>query len=129
MSEFKQHILKAVDAIPYGFVASYGQIALYVGFPRGARQVGWILNATEREPHIKIPWWRVINNAGIISIKGTIHNDATVQRKFLQSEGILVDDEFNIDIEHYRWRPTKKELKKLKLSEEYIDDLIQKYRI
>ena len=51
--------------IPYGRVVSYGQVAAYVGVPRGARQVGWTLRRLE---DIDIPWWRVINNEGRISI-------------------------------------------------------------
>jgi methylated-DNA-protein-cysteine methyltransferase related protein len=129
MSPFKEKVIQAVQKIPYGKVTSYGQIALYVGFPRGARQVGWILNSTERTPQIKIPWWRVINNAGRISIKGTLYNDASIQRKLLLGEGVVVSDDFKIDIEKYRWLPKEKEIKQLELNKKYAHEIIEKYKI
>jgi len=85
-------------------VASYGQIALYAGKPRAAREVGWILNQSESQPGVQIPWWRVINNAGRISIKGSRFNTPQVQMKLLRSEGVEVADNLCLDIEKYRWK-------------------------
>ncbi len=113
MSEFQERVYKVVENIPYGKVVSYGQVALYVGVPRAARQVGWILNQSEGK--VDLPWWRVINNAGRITIKSSSHNDANIQRKLLISEGILVDEKYNLDIENYRFIPGEKWLKKLGL--------------
>ncbi len=113
MSEFSERVFKIVENIPRGKVVSYGQVALYVGVPRAARQVGWTLNKSEGQ--VNLPWWRVINNAGRITIKGSGHNDANIQRKLLMSEGILVDDNFNLDIEQYRFIANEKWLKKLGL--------------
>lgn len=129
MSPFKKKVIQAVEQIPYGRVASYGQIALIVGFPRGAREVGWVLNGTEKDPDINIPWWRVINNSGRITIKGTMHLSADLQKKILCAEGIDVSDVFELNIEKYRWHPTKKELKGLELSDEYIQMIMDKYGI
>lgn len=123
MSKFSEKVLKVVESIPYGKVVSYGQVALYVGVPRAARQVGWILRQSEGED---IPWWRVINNEGRISIKGNFHNTPELQRKLLQAEGILVDDNFELDIEEYRYRPNKKELKRFQLEDDYIDIILNK---
>lgn len=64
MSEFKKAVLKVVSLIPKGRIASYGQIALLAGVPRGARQVGNILC---QHGEGNTPWWRVINNAGRIT--------------------------------------------------------------
>ena len=44
MSKFKDGVIKVVNLIPYGKIVSYGQVALYLGLPRAARQVGWVLN-------------------------------------------------------------------------------------
>ena len=103
---FRQKVLAVVKKIPHGRVASYGQIALYAGKPRGAREVGWILHSTEMQPQVQIPWWRVINNAGRISIKGSYSNTPDLQRKLLTAEGVEVAKNFDIDIEKYRWRST-----------------------
>lgn len=101
--KFADKVIAIVKAIPFGKVASYGQVALYAGIPRGARQVGWILHATEAKPSIQIPWWRVINNSGRISIKGSYSNTPDLQRKLLLAEGVKVANNFDIDIEKYRW--------------------------
>lgn len=98
-SDFKNLVIQLVKQIPSGKVASYGQIALYAQSPRSARQVGWILNKYTKE---EIPWWRVINNTGRISIKGSQYTPHD-QMMRLQQEGIVVKEDFTIDINKYRW--------------------------
>lgn len=118
--------------VPYGKVASYGQIAAMVGLPRAARQVGWILNGLEDEileNKKDFPWWRIINNAGRISIKGTKFNDAKIQRQKLEAEGIIVTKLFELDIKKYRYLPTPSDLEKLELDDVYIEFLLEKYQI
>ena len=124
MSKFKEAVLKAVRAIPKGKVASYGQIALMAGVPRGARQVGWILH----DYGDVTPWWRVINNAGRISTK-CLEHPAVSQKTLLEKEGVKVSSNLKIDIEKYRYRPDPVTLKKLKLDDEYIEVLMNKYGI
>jgi methylated-DNA-protein-cysteine methyltransferase-like protein len=126
-SVFKTRVLEVIRMVPYGKVASYGQIALFVGAPRAARQVGWILNGTEGK--IDLPWWRIVNNAGRISIKGTKYNDRELQRKLLRAEGVEVDEDMTFDIEAYRFRPDPKELKEMELTEEYINKLVEKFSL
>lgn len=123
MSQFTEKVILVVENIPYGKVVSYGQVALYVGVPRAARQVGWILRQNE---DIDLPWWRVVNNEGRISIKGHRYNTPDLQRKLLLAEGIMVNEEFELDIEHYRYRPNRQELKRFQLDEDYIDIVLQK---
>lgn len=129
MSLFKQKVIAAVDKVPYGTVASYGQIALYVGLPSTARQVGWILNSTEHDREVDIPWWRIVNNAGRISIKGSNSNTPDLQRKLLMAEGIIVKENFDLDIKAYRWHPTQDELNDLELPADYIKFVLEKYKI
>ena len=132
MSPFKARVVKAVQSIPYGKVASYGQVALMVGMPRGARQVGWILNSLEGDIGagvIDLPWWRVINNAGRISIKGSKQSTPMLQKDLLEKEGVIVQPNLDIDIEKYRLRPSVAELLKLELDDEYIHNIVTKYQI
>lgn len=124
MTKFKSKVLQAVKTIPRGKVASYGQIALMVGMPRAARQVGWVLH----EYGDITPWWRVINNAGRISTTCLEHS-ALSQKDHLVKEGIQVKSKLKIDIERYRYRPSPTALKKLLLEDEYIESLIKKYMI
>lgn len=98
--KFSKCVLQTVKQIPKSKVVSYGQIAAHIGNPRGARAVGWILRQNEM---VDIPWWRVVNNAGRISIKGNIFHNAAMQRDLLRQEGIVVNEDFTLDIERYRF--------------------------
>lgn len=106
--DFKEKVIKFVQMVPRGKVASYGQIALYAGSPRAAREVGWLLNGYS---DIEIPWWRILNNKGYISIRGNMTADKNLQKKLLEAENIEVGEDYTLDIEKYRWQPTDEELK------------------
>lgn len=123
MSEFKKAVLRVVSLIPKGRVASYGQVALLAGVPRGARQVGNILC---QHGEGNTPWWRVINNAGRITTTCLDHT-ALRQKERLQNEGVDVDDNLKIEIEKYRWLPDKKTIKSLELEEKYLEELMSQY--
>jgi len=100
MSKISDTVLNIVGSIPKGKVASYGQVALMAGFPRGARQVGWILHQLGDNS----PWWRIINNSGRISTSCLEHT-ALLQKELLINEGVRVTNKLKIDIEKYRYRP------------------------
>ena len=55
-------ILSAVDEIPYGRVASYGQIARLIGRDRNSRLVGKVLSLSQF--YGDYPCHRVVNHAG-----------------------------------------------------------------
>ena len=122
-SKFKEQVIKVVHLVPFGKVVSYGQVALYVGAPRAARQVGWTLNGLEGNTHV--PWWRVVNNSGRISIKGSKYS-AVEQKELLESEGVEVDDGLTFDIDQYRFKPDKKFVKKLELDSTYLEIITDK---
>ncbi|MBN1162785.1 MGMT family protein [Patescibacteria group bacterium] len=124
MSKFTEKVLEVVNKIPKGTVASYGQVSLIAGIPRAALQVGWILHQYGETT----PWWRVINNAGRISTK-CIEHHASLQKKHLEAENVKVTPKLKIDIEKYRWRPNPNELKKLKLDEKYLEEVLNTYSL
>lgn len=97
---FKEQVIEVVRKIPRGKVVSYGQVATAIGNPRGARQVGWALHTLDGDN--SVPWWRVINNEGRISIKGNVMSTPLAQKKFLESEGVFVAEDLGIEIEKYR---------------------------
>ncbi len=98
---FREQVLKFISRIPKGRVVSYSQVAAACGHPRAARQVGGILRA---EPdNSGVPWWRVINNQGIISIKGSWTASKERQRELLMKEGVEVSENFEVDIHQYRY--------------------------
>jgi len=83
MSPFTQEVINIISAIPAGKVASYGQIALVAGNPRGARQVSRILHTCTKK--YNLPWHRVINSQGKISLKD---EGFELQYGLLLSEGV-----------------------------------------
>lgn len=127
MTEFQTAVLRVVRLIPPGRVASYGQVAAYIGTPRAARQVGWVMRSLEGTPDF--PWWRVLNNAGVITIKGNQFNSAQLQKELLEAEGIDVTDKFELDMARYRFRPHAQELASLKLDPDYVKTVLAKYDI
>ncbi len=96
-----------VKKIPEGRVATYGQIASLVGFPRHARQIGYALAALENNS--SIPWHRVINAKGKISLRGLDGCD-DYQRLLLEEEGITFNDNNCISLKQFQWQPESVEL-------------------
>ena len=98
----------AVKRIPRGRVATYGQIAALAGMPKHARQAGYALAATPENK--KIPWHRVINAQGKISLR-LKHWDGgsdEFQRILLEAEGVIFDSGGRVDLKRFRWQPTHK---------------------
>jgi len=83
---FFTRVYAAVRRIPRGRVATYGQIALLLGVPRGARAVGWALRALREHSATTVPWQRVVGAGGRISLRGG--SGPFVQRKRLEAEGV-----------------------------------------
>lgn len=104
---FRERVIEAIKEVPKGKVVSYGQVAAVAGSPRAARVVGGILRASDLD---SVPWWRVINNKGEISIKGSFEATKVLQKQLLEREGIIVTNSFSLNIEKYRYKPSKGEL-------------------
>lgn len=97
---FRQQVINVVKGIPSGKVMSYGQVAACAGKPRAAREVGYVLHSYDGEENL--PWWRVLNAKGVISIKGNLISTKILQKQKLLSEGVEVDDNFCLDMEVYQ---------------------------
>lgn len=99
-------IYRAVEKIPKGKVATYGQIAFMTGNPRGARQVGYALAALDGlfPPACKTPWQRVINRFGEISYSTSRGGGDEAQKVILESEGIIFDAQGRIDLARFGWQ-------------------------
>jgi methylated-DNA-protein-cysteine methyltransferase-like protein len=100
---FAERAYATIRAIPYGRVASYGGVAAVLGAPRAARAVGRAL--FELPEGADVPWWRVVNRNGEISIKGTLHG-AALQRALLRGEGVKFDRLGRIDWNRFGWDGT-----------------------
>ncbi len=102
MSDFRAAVLGIVKNIPKGKVMSYGQVAAAAGFARAARQVGGILRGLDASAG-QVPWWRVVNNKGVISIKGNWTATKEIQRDLLIKDGVKVSNRFVLNMEQFRY--------------------------
>jgi len=99
---FFERVYRVVRQIPRGKVASYGQIAAVLGHPQAARTVGWALSALRGSDIDDVPWQRVINSAGRISIS-RVDLGADLQRTLLEEEGIEFDARGYVDLRRFGW--------------------------
>jgi len=93
-------IIAVVKRVPYGRVATYGMVTELAGFPRQPRLAGYAL----RHADDSVPWHRIVNARGEISQRAQ-SDSVHVQRKLLETEGIVFDARGRIDLGRYRWRP------------------------
>lgn len=98
---FRQLVLSIIGQIPPGKVATYGQVAAMAGSPRAARQVGWVLASLSVGSDL--PWWRVVNSKGYLSIRGHEVDAKALQKQHLLAEGVEVNDEYLLDLGKCRW--------------------------
>ena len=101
MQNFGDRAYQLIRKIPKGKVATYGQIAALLGKPRGARQVGWALHQLKDDS--SAPWHRVINADGCIRTS-QLTDDPDLQRKMLESEGVVFDGNGRVDLSKYGWK-------------------------
>jgi methylated-DNA-protein-cysteine methyltransferase-like protein len=95
-----EEIYRIVRRIPHGRVATYGLIAQLAGIPRHARRVGYALAGLREDG---VPWHRVINAKGEISLRPTA--GYSEQRELLEAEGVKFDADGRIDLTRFQWRP------------------------
>jgi methylated-DNA-protein-cysteine methyltransferase-like protein len=102
---FYEQVYAVVRRIPRGQVTSYGRIAQMLGKPNAARAVGYALSALRdhRAEYADVPWQRVINSQGRISIVNR-ENSANRQAELLRTEGVFVSDTLQIDLAVYLWQ-------------------------
>ena len=100
---FDQRVLSQVARIPHGRLATYGQIAELIGAFGCARQVGWALRRLKLPS--TVPWHRVVNAQGRISMSLSREGSDWIQRDLLLAEGIPVDEEGCLPLSQFLWHP------------------------
>ena len=100
MNTFEK-IYEQVRNIPYGKVATYGQIALLAGNPHWSRVVGYALH-NNPEPSI-IPCHRVVKKDGSLTPSFAFGGE-NVQRDLLLSEGVIFTEEYKVDMDKCLWK-------------------------
>ncbi len=108
---FNMLVYALVRAIPPGKVLNYGKVAELIGVPNGAREVGWALSSLPGSAR-DVPWHRVVNAQGRVSIKGS-PPAAAEQRRRLESEGIPFDDKDKLDLKQHSWDPAPWEVEEI----------------
>lgn len=104
--QFNEQVWDIVAAIPRGRVMTYGQIAALIARPDGVRKrfymaarARWVGSAMASCPG-KLPWHRVINAQGKISVRdGNDHH--LLQRRRLEAEGVQFDSKGRIDLDRF----------------------------
>ena len=98
-------IYRVVRRIPPGRVATYGQVAEVAGLGGQARLVGYALHALAGDD--AVPWHRVLNAQGRISIHGLSAASVT-QRLRLEQEGVRFDARGRVRLDEYQWQPRRR---------------------
>ncbi len=100
MQPFTLAVIKAIQEIPHGKVATYGQIAGIAGSPRAARQVVRVLNT--QSDKLGLPWYRVVGAGGVIRIPDP--HGRSLQAELLRDEGVEVKRDYTIDMTLFGWQ-------------------------
>src|SRR5262249_6237009 len=85
---FHERVYAVVRSIPPGRVTTYGDVAAALGLRSAARQVGYALAALPAG-RPDVPWHRVVNHAGRVSLRADGRPSAE-QRRWLAREGVRV---------------------------------------
>jgi methylated-DNA-protein-cysteine methyltransferase related protein len=106
-------VFALVRACPAGRVTTYGWLAKAVGYPRGARMVGWFMNESPEG----VPAQRVINSKGELSGSWAF-GSPDLMRQLLENEGIIFSEDGRVDLKRYGWDPSRD------LSEEELKQIL-----
>lgn len=99
MTTFEK-IYGIVRKIPFGKVATYGQIAELAGNRKWSRAVGYALHANP-EPDT-IPCYRVVNRFGGLA-PAFAFGGINVQAELLRKEGVEVGADNTVDLDRFLW--------------------------
>jgi len=92
-------IYDVVRQIPYGKVATYGQVAALAGNRRWARVVGYALHANPNPDGI--PCYRVVTRDGEVS-RAFAFGGENRQIELLRAEGVTFMDG-HVDMDKHQW--------------------------
>jgi methylated-DNA-protein-cysteine methyltransferase-like protein len=109
---YYQIVWEIVRQVPPGQVVTFGQIAAMIPCPDDVepevyrriapRWVGYAMNAVSFSDNPTVPWHRVINSKGGISLaEGS--RPAMLQRQRLEAEAVQFDDKHLVDFDAVGW--------------------------
>lgn len=91
-----------VKEIPRGRVTTYGQLAKALRLPGGARTAGHAMAASPSGQGV--PWHRVVGAGGRLLIR---EPHSSLQRKLLESEGLVLAEKRILNFKEFEWSPGK----------------------
>ena len=94
-----EKIYDTVRKIPFGKVATYGQIARMVGNSRLSRAVGYAMHSAPED----VPCQRVVNRFGGLADAFEPFGKET-HRMLLEIEGVEFNADGCVDLEKYLWQ-------------------------
>lgn len=107
---FYQQVWLQAREVPYGKVATYGQIAKLLAIPQGLSDTDyrefsarWVGDAMADCPR-DVPWQRIVNAQGKVSKRV----EANKQRELLEKEGVVFHDD-KLSLRNYQWDPKQAE--------------------
>lgn len=117
-------VFALVRACPVGRVTTYGWIGKAVGYPRGARMIGWFMNEVPNAGK-DVPAQRVINSKGELSGSWAFGQRGRM-RQLLEAEGIVFSPDERVDLKRYGWDPSRdlSEEERERIMAEAVDDQI-----
>lgn len=94
---FNEQVYEIVARIPYGRVATFGQIAQMMGRPKCARFVGY---ASNNKAYWHLPWHRVVFKNGVL-------NPGMPDRQYraLRAEGVKFNKDKTVIMSEFQWHP------------------------
>lgn len=92
-----QRIYDLLARVPAGKVVTYGQVAMHLGMPHGARVVGWAMRCCRED----VPWHRMVNSRGETGVRDPA--GSRLQRSLLEEEGVVFGLDGKINLQIYAW--------------------------
>ena len=118
----KQIVYEYLKAIPKGKVATYGQVAEFLGNKKLARRVGTILHTNPDGD--KYPCYKVVNAKGSLAKKYAF-GGADCQKRRLEADGVIVNNNA-VDLKVYQWAyEDNKRLHRIIKMELLFDELLE----
>jgi methylated-DNA-protein-cysteine methyltransferase related protein len=94
-------IYAIVRKIPRGRVTTYGDVARLAGRAGQARLVGYALSRLR--DGTAVPWHRVVNANGLLSLERVRSASGLTQRLRLQREGVAVNAAGRVSLDRFGW--------------------------
>ena len=92
-----------VRACPAGRVTTYSWLGKALGYPRGARMIGWIMNEVSGDV---TPAQRVVSSKGELTGSWAFGQRGKMQQ-LLEAEGIIFSPDGHVDLKRYGWDPLR----------------------